>query len=198
MLLHEKYLEDIIQKVVERLRDEVPAAGQTACVSNSDTGNGLFASIDEAVAAARKAQLELAEMSLEKRKMIIAALRKAALDNLENLAQIAVDETGMGRFEDKIKKNRLVAEKTPGMEVLEPQAVSGDYGLTLIEPAPFGVIGAIIPSTNPTETVINNGIGMFAAGNTVVFNPHPGAKRTSQTAIKLFNKTVIEKFNSSL
>ncbi len=55
-------------------------------------------------------------------------------------------------------------------------AITGDHGLTLIEPAPYGVIGAITPTTNPTETIICNAIGMLAAGNSVVFNAHPYAK----------------------
>ena len=70
-------------------------------------------------------------------------------------------------------KNLLVTEKTPGLEDLAPQAVTGDHGLSLIEPAPFGVIGAITPVTNPTSTIICNAIGMLAAGNAVVFNVHP-------------------------
>ncbi|MBR5817854.1 MAG: aldehyde dehydrogenase EutE, partial [Clostridia bacterium] len=63
-----------------------------------------------------------------------------------------------------------------------------DNGLTLTEMAPFGVVGSITPSTNPSETVICNSIGMIAAGNGVVFNPHPGAIATSNYAIDLVNR----------
>ncbi|MCV5785483.1 aldehyde dehydrogenase EutE, partial [Escherichia coli] len=79
----------------------------------------------------------------------------------------------MGNYEDKLIKNRVAALKTPGIEDLTTSAVSGDGGLTLIEYSAFGVIGSITPTTNPTETIINNSIGMLAAGNTVVFSPHP-------------------------
>ena len=83
---------------------------------------------------------------------------------------------GLGRVEDKIKKNLLVIHKTPGVEILQPTAWTGDSGLTLMERAPFGVIGSITPCTNPTETILCNGIGMVAGGNAVVFNTHPSAK----------------------
>ena len=103
---------------------------------------------------------------------------------------MAVEETGLGRYLDKIEKNRLVAEKTPGVEALEPKTWTGDDGLTLTEWAPYGVIGSITPCTNPTETILNNGIGMVAAGNAVVFNTHPNAKALSAWFIDLLNGAV--------
>ena len=84
-------------------------------------------------------------------------------------------ETGLGRTEDKIIKNRLVSNKTPGTESLRAEVQTGDGGLSLFERAPFGVIGSITPCTNPTSTIINNSISMVAAGNAVVFNVHPAA-----------------------
>jgi acyl-CoA reductase-like NAD-dependent aldehyde dehydrogenase len=101
-----------------------------------------------------------------------------------------VEETGLGRVQDKIRKNLLVIDKTPGPEILRPEAWSGDHGLMITEPAPYGVIGAITPSTNPSETVINNGIGMIAAGNAVVFNAHPGAKRVTLRTLTLMNGAI--------
>ena len=86
------------------------------------------------------------------------------------------EETGLGRAEDKVKKNRLVIDKTPGPEILQPSAWTGDRGLTLVERAPYGVFGVITPSTNPTSTIINNAIGLVSAGNAAVFNVHPGAQ----------------------
>jgi aldehyde dehydrogenase len=98
----------------------------------------------------------------------------------------------MGRYEDKIQKNLLNANKVPGTEILSPTAWTGDDGLTLVEYAPYGVIGAIIPSTNPTSTVICNTIGMVAAGNSVVFNAHPGARACSNHAVQLMNEAIVE------
>ncbi len=113
------------------------------------------------------------------------------MENKEILAKMIVDETHMGRYEDKILKHELVAKYTPGTEDLITTAWSGDQGLTLVEMSPYGVIGAITPSTNPTETVICNSIGMIAAGDSVVFNGHPGAKKCVAFAVDIINKAVI-------
>jgi propionaldehyde dehydrogenase len=119
---------------------------------------------------------------------MIAAMRAVTLANNELLARYAVEETGLGRYEDKLAKNRLVAEKTPGTEDLEPVAWTGDHGLTLLERAPYGVIAVITPVTNPSETIVNNGISMIAGGNTCVFCPHPNARRVSSLTIDLMNR----------
>ena len=121
-------------------------------------GLGVFQTVDEAVAAARAAQPQFVTLKLEHRARIIAAIRKAMLENAEVLAKAAHDETGYGRYEDKVVKNRLVTERTPGIEELYPGVVTGDHGLTLTEPAPFGTIAAITPTTNPTSTIICNTI----------------------------------------
>lgn len=152
--------------------------------------NGFYNTVDEAVEAAKKAQKEFVNFSLEKREKVIQAMRKAALEHAETLAVLANEETGFGRVEHKILKNKLAAEKTPGTECLHSTAYTGDYGMTLVEQAPYGVIGAITPSTNPTATVISNSIGMVAAGNGVVFNPHPGAKQATSEAIKILNQAI--------
>ena len=65
-------------------------------------------------------------------------------------------------------------------------------GMTLVEMGPFGVIGAITPCTNPTETIICNTIGMLAGGNTVGFNPHPAAIKTSIFAVNMLNEASLE------
>ncbi|MCK4657956.1 MAG: aldehyde dehydrogenase EutE [Phycisphaerae bacterium] len=153
---------------------------------------GVFAELDSAVNAATQAFEELDRMPLSTRDNIIAAMREAMLANAETLAREAVEETGLGRYEDKVIKNRLVARKTPGTEELVPQARSGDRGLTLMERAPFGVIGSITPCTNPAATIICNTIGMIAAGNSVVFNVHPAAKKVSTHNVALLNEAAIK------
>lgn len=205
MLLYEKQIEQIVEKVVAKLRDTGRLEGSSGDPSMGSTGRdsfvgaspaaasaaaGIHETIAATIAAGKRAAPEVAALSLEKRKQIIEELRRVAVANSELVAKMAVNETGMGRVEDKIAKNHLAATKTPGIEDLPARAQSGDHGLTLTELAPWGLIGSIIPSTNPTETVINNGISMFAAGNSVIFNPHPGAKRTSQRMISLFSETV--------
>jgi aldehyde dehydrogenase len=156
-----------------------------------DQGLGIFSNVEDAVRAAREAQPRFVALKLEHRARIIAAIRKVMLENCEALAKAAWEETGLGRYEDKIVKNRLVTEKTPGIEDLAPICVTGDHGLTLTEPAPFGVIGAITPVTNPTSTIICNSIGMLAAGNSVTFNVHPYAKNCCMQTIALINKAIV-------
>jgi len=107
------------------------------------------------------------------------------------MSSMAVAETGMGRVDDKVKKNLLVINKTPGPEVLRADAVSGQHGLSLEELAPYGVIGAITPCTNPSETVICNGIGMISAGNAAVFNAHPASKKTNAYTVDLMNRLLV-------
>ncbi|MBM4430543.1 MAG: aldehyde dehydrogenase EutE, partial [Chloroflexi bacterium] len=133
----------------------------------------------------------LNQMSLEVRGRLIEAMRQVGRENAELLGQMAAQETRMGRPEDKTKKNLLVANKTPGVEDLYPLAWTGDRGLTLVERAPYGVIGAITPSTNPTSTIICNSIGMIAAGNSVVFNAHPSAKECSAHTVQLLNRALV-------
>jgi acyl-CoA reductase-like NAD-dependent aldehyde dehydrogenase len=117
-------------------------------------------------------------------------MRQAAAENAPVLARAACEESGMGRYEDKVQKNLLVAERTPGTEALQALAWTGDRGLTLVERAPYGVIGAITPSTNPTSTIICNAIGMIAAGNAAVFNAHPSAKACSAQTVSLLDQAI--------
>ncbi|RMG18565.1 MAG: aldehyde dehydrogenase family protein, partial [Deltaproteobacteria bacterium] len=153
---------------------------------------GIIDDLDQAVGAARAAYEELHwKLTLETRDRIIASMREAARRVLKDIAQMAVEETGLGRVEDKIKKNLLVIEKTPGTEILRPIAYTGDDGLMLTERAPYGVIGAITPCTNPTETILCNGIGMVAGGNAVVFNVHPAAKRTCRFFVEALNDAIV-------
>jgi acyl-CoA reductase-like NAD-dependent aldehyde dehydrogenase len=148
--------------------------------------------VDAAVARARRAFEQMEQCSLDLRYRIVDSMRAAAKAHVKELSVLAVDETGLGRAVDKVKKNLLVTIKTPGPEMLEPRAKSGDHGLMLMERAPHGVIGSIIPTTNPTETVINNTIAMLSGGNAVVFNAHPAAKRCSNRCVNVLNAAVVE------
>jgi acyl-CoA reductase-like NAD-dependent aldehyde dehydrogenase len=151
---------------------------------------GVFPDVDAAVRAAQQAFVKNEAAPLESRRRWVEAMRAAARQHVGELARFAVEETGYGRVEDKIKKNLLCVDKTPGPEHLRPLAFSGDDGLTLVERAPYGVIGSITPTTNPTETIINNGIGMVSGGNAVVYNVHPYAARTSAWFIHILNEAI--------
>ncbi|MFP3880704.1 MAG: aldehyde dehydrogenase family protein [Actinomycetota bacterium] len=166
-------------------------AGEDLAVAEVELGDGIHASIEDAVRAARNAFTTSREMGLETRKTIVESMRAAMLREGERLAYMAVEETGIGRAEDKVVKNRVVTTKTPGPEDLEPHVVTGDSGMMITEYAPYGVIASITPTTNPTSTIINNSIAMVSAGNAVVFNVHPNAALVSVENIKLLNRAIV-------
>ena len=182
MSVNEKMVQDIVQEVVAKMQISSDVSGK----------KGVFSNMNEAIEASKKAQKIVAKMSMDQREAIISKIREKIKENAEILARMGVEETGMGNVGHKILKHQLVAEKTPGTEDITTTAWSGDRGLTLIEMGPFGVIGAITPCTNPSETVLCNTIGMLAGGNTVVFNPHPAAIKTSIYAVNLLNEASVE------
>ncbi|MDF1507157.1 aldehyde dehydrogenase EutE [Robertmurraya sp. DFI.2.37] len=184
MSVQEREIEEIVRKVLE----ELSSAGSKP---QSSSGHGIFLEMNDAIAAAESAQKELIKLSLAERGKIIESIRKAAIESAELFAQMAVEETGMGKYQDKVRKNILAAEKSPGIEDLKTESFSGDNGLTVVELSAYGVIGSITPTTNPTETIICNSIGMIAAGNSVVYSPHPTAKKTSIKAIEVLNKAIV-------
>ena len=149
---------------------------------------GIYADMNDAIDAATAGYKAVRAMSLEEREKVISAIRDLCRKEAPIMAKLGVAETKMGRVEHKTAKHILVADKTPGTADIVAQVKTGDYGLTLTEMAPFGVVGSITPSTNPSETVICNSIGMIAAGNGVVFNPHPNAIATSNYAVDLVNR----------
>ena len=182
MAVTEQELQEIVRSVLSQMNGLRPSEQEET---------GIYDTMEEAIAAAARAQKEIRRMPLEFREKIISNIRQLTLENLQPLAEMGVAETKMGNVGHKIIKHRLVAEKTPGTEDLTTIAWSGDRGLTLVEQGPFGVIGAITPSTNPSETVLCNSIGMLAAGNTVVFNNHPSANGVASFAVSLVNKASI-------
>ncbi|MBE3088145.1 MAG: aldehyde dehydrogenase EutE [Chloroflexi bacterium] len=188
--MSDRDIEAIARRIVADLQGRPRAETPRAPSPQADDGLGIFATVDEATRAAQAAQPVFVALPLRTRARIIASIRETMTGNAAALARAAHDETGLGRAEDKVVKNLLVTEKTPGIEALAPESMTGDHGLTLIEPAPFGVIGAITPCTNPTSTIICNAIGMLAAGNTVVFNVHPTAKQCSMQTIALLNRAI--------
>jgi len=195
-------IQQIVRKVLNDLniRSGSSTSGRSAPTPNSSSmldefwggREGLFLTVDECVVAARRAQKELMALSLETRKRVIERMRMRFAEAIPRFAEHAVRETGLGRAEDKVLKNLLAVNKTPGVEDLEPHVFSGDDGLTLLERGPWGVISSVTPTTNPTETIVCNGIGMVAGGNGVVFNPHPRAKRVCQAAISILNQAIQE------
>jgi len=196
MQLKESEIQSLVQEILKRLEkepnsNEISSAPPRTSLASSIPNEVVHASVDSAVETAKKAQKIFQEMGLDARRKIIDAIRKAGYDNAEPLAKSAHQETGLGRWEHKVRKNILVSLKTPGVEDLQPvKAYTGDKGLTLIEYAPFGVVASVTPSTNPTSTIINNAISILSAGNSVVFAPHPAAKKCCQETMQLLNSAI--------
>ncbi|MFC4403495.1 aldehyde dehydrogenase family protein [Gracilibacillus xinjiangensis] len=168
---------------------------QTVSYAPSDGTNidGVFTNADDAINAAYSAQQKwMKDFKIEDRNNIIAAIREAVSQKVEYFAKAAVEETRLGNYNDKVAKLSLTVEKTPGTEILQTETFTGDNGLTFVEQTPYGVIGAVTPVTNPVDTIVNNGIGMIAAGNSVVFNVHPSAKKVSAEMVQLLNQTIVK------
>ncbi len=194
MALSPDQIDKLVDTVVERMRGQAeaqarPLPGAPAYLRGAQPG--IYDDLDQAVEAATRAFAIWRDTPLETRARCIAAIRKVCLERVDEIANQAVAETGLGRVSDKLIKNRVAIEKTPGLEILGTVAFTGDDGLTLQERAPFGVLLSITPSTNPTETVINNTISMIAGGNAVVFNVHPGAKLVSRMVIGWINQAIL-------
>lgn len=205
-------VEEIVRRVLSEIRgggsqsaatpenrQSIPANGPHSAVTfrsgpqaTSSDPSSLFSDMNQAAEATRQAHRKWLDVSLQKRHEIVANIRKHALLNAERLGRQAVSETGLGKMPDKMNKIILCAEKTPGPEDVRPEAFTGDHGLTLVEQAPWGVLGIITPSTNPAETVLNNSISAISAGNGAVFNPHPSAKMVSAEMAQLINDAIVE------
>lgn len=203
-----------VEEIVRRVISEIHAAsaGRVEPAQNSPAAAGphssltlkpgprgnatdpvaLFTDLQQAAEAARQAQRLWLDLPLQKRHEVVTTIRRHAMLNAERLGRQAVAETGLGKMPDKMNKIILCAEKTPGPEDVRPEAFTGDHGLTLVEQAPWGVMGIITPSTNPAETVLNNAISAISAGNGAVFNPHPSAKMVSAEMAKLINDAIVE------
>jgi len=179
-----------LERIVRSVLSELTGNGQVKAASGRVV-NGQGGTVDEAVDAAAVAFEQLSACSLDDRKRFIEAIRTTGLKNKELLAKMAHEETHLGRYEHKIAKNETACKLTPGVEILEPRAFTGDHGLTVHDWAPFGVVVAITPVTNPSSVILNNAICMMAAGNATVVNAHPSAKVCSMKTIELINQAVV-------
>ena len=150
---------------------------------------GVFATAEEACAAAQEAFLQLKEKGIEARRKIENIVKSLAEKNAEAWGKIEYDETKIGRLDHKIAKLGLI-KLVPGVDWLHPDARSGDHGITLEEYTPFGVVGAITPSTHSIPTLSGNIVNIVAAGNSVVFNAHPSAAKCAAVAVRAYNEAI--------
>lgn len=150
---------------------------------------GVFQEADPAIEAAHDAYLALSRLGLAGREKIVQIVKGMCRDRAEEWGRLEFAETRIGRLDHKIEK-LLGIPKVPGTEWLSPYGMSGDHGITLEENCPFGVIGAITPVTHSIPTIACNLVNMVAAGNTVVFNAHPGGAKCATVAIRAFNEAI--------
>lgn len=148
--------------------------------------------VNLAVCASLQAFEEYSTRSLNCRRDVIAAIRTKLRPYIQEIAQREFEETCMGNVRDKIIKLVLALDKTPGVEDLCAEVVTGDHGMTLHEQSPFGVVLAIHPATNPCATMINNVIGMLAAGNSVISIPNPRSVESSLFLSEKINEAIEE------
>jgi len=150
---------------------------------------GVFQDASEACAAAQEAFLQLKRKGVEARRKIEEIVKTLAEKNAEAWGKIEFEETKIGRLDHKIAKLQII-KLVPGVDWLRPDGRSGDHGITLEEYTPFGVVGAVTPSTHSIPTLSGNIVNIVAAGNAVVFNAHPGAARCAAVAVRAYNEAI--------
>ena len=143
------------------------------------------------VGRAREAQRALARMTQEELDRITAAISRAGAEQAQRLAAMAVEETGYGKAEDKTIKNRFAAltlydaikgERTHGILAQDRERRTIDIGV------PVGIVAGLVPSTNPTSTVIYKAMICMKAGNPIIFSPHPSAVKCIGETVRVVSE----------
>ena len=207
--VNEALIRDVVSEVLGRLGGAAPAkapasspAPQSSCGCNgnghaksfSPSGigrgkHGVFQDASEACAAAHEGYLQLQKKGLEARRKVEEIVKTMADANANEWGRLELEETKIGRLDHKIEKLKII-KLVPGVEWIRPDARSGDHGITLEEYTPFGVVAAITPSTHSVPTLSGNIVNIVAAGNAVVFNPHPSAAKCAALAVREYNKAI--------
>jgi aldehyde dehydrogenase len=191
----EQVVAEIAREVVARLQAQLAAGPPKAPAREPPRtpaprpGHGVFATVDEAVAAAARAQVRVAAMSLEERGRIVGIIRRLCEEHKRDLAERELAETGIGRLDHKVRKLEVV-RRVLGVEAMRIDARSDATGLCIIERAPWGVVGMVLPATHSAPTLASNAINVIAAGNAAVFSPHPAAWKVAAHALQLFNREI--------
>ena len=204
--INESLIRDVVSEVLGRLggvgvASPAPAKADCGCHGNANgtvsggsirSGGGkqgVFQDANEACASAHDAFLQLKKQGMAARAKVVELVKTIAEANAVEWGRIELEETKIGRLDHKIEKLKII-KLVPGVEWLRPDARSGDHGITLEEYTPFGVIGAITPSTHSIPTLSGNIVNIVAAGNSVVFNAHPGAAKCAAMAVREYNRAI--------
>jgi aldehyde dehydrogenase len=187
----EALVRSVVEEVVKTLaRGRIAVASTAPAVVSAGRRPGVFTDVPAACAAAQAAQLQLAAKGVAARAKVVEIVKTLCTQHAEAWGRFEFAETKIGRLDHKIEKLQIV-KLVPGVEWLHPDARSGDHGITLEEYTPFGVIAAILPMTHSIPTLAGNVINIVAAGNAVVFNPHPNGARSATLAVAAFNEAII-------
>lgn len=147
--------------------------------------------VRELVARAKEAEKILSTFPQEKLDDICSSVADACMEHAERLAKMAVQETGFGRWEDKVLKNtlgsRITWESVRDLKTVGLLREDKERGICEIG-VPMGVVAALIPSTNPTSTAMYKSIISIKAGNAIIISPHPGAKNCITETYKVIRE----------
>jgi len=187
MTVSQEMIQAIAREVIARLEERQGSASPSGAAGTGE--DGVFEDVDQAVKAAVTAQRRVAAMSLEDRERMNTIIRRICHDNAEELARVELAETKIGRADHKAVKLRNI-RYVLGAEAMRTDASSDASGLCLIEHAPWGVIGMILPATHSVPTMASNAINILASGNTAVFSPHPAGAKVAARAMQMFNREI--------
>jgi aldehyde dehydrogenase len=190
----------VVEEVLGRLgpvpADAAPSAARPECrcpkpptAAAAGGQFGVFQEAGPACEAAAAAFAQLQQGGMAARRKVVHIVKTLAEANAAQWGRLELDETKIGRLDHKIEKLQIIKD-VPGVEWLRPDGRSGDHGIMLEEYTPFGVIGAVTPSTHSIPTLSGNIVNMVAAGNAVVFNAHPSASRCAAVAIRAYNQAI--------
>jgi aldehyde dehydrogenase len=187
MIANQELIEAIAREVIARIGERNGSSSPSAA---GDAGaDGVFESVDQAVKAAGAAQPRVAAMGVEQRERMCAIIRRICSDNADELARVELAETKIGRADHKAAKLRNI-RLVLGAEAMRTDASSDSSGLCLVEYAPWGVIGMVLPATHSVPTMASNAINILAAGNTAVFSAHPAGVKVAARGLQMFNREI--------
>ena len=189
--IDERLVSKVVSEVLARLQ------AQTKVASSGQSSFGVYEKMDDACEAAHRSFEKLRDLGVSARRKAIQVIRKMVVARAKEWGELEFAETKIGRLDHKIEKLKICGDLVPGVEFLERMAFSGDFGLTIIDFAPWGVIGAVTPSTHSVPTLTGNAINMIAAGNAVVYNTHPAAANCAAVAIRSYNEAIFQEIGIS-
>ncbi len=198
--LDEESLRNIVRNVLAQMGKDEPkqscscknkaTAPNVYVASSSNSSNyGIFTDVKQAAEAAFEGYKQLCKGGFAARAKVIEIVKNMTVANAKEWGTFEYNETKIGRLPDKIGKLEIV-KLVPGTEWIRPDSYSGDFGIMHEEYCPYGVIGSITPVTHSVPTIAGNIINMVAAGNAIVFNPHPGGVKSAVMAVSAYNQAI--------